>query len=277
MSDEGDTVLAGGGAQEGDHLGDRALGKQQVARCHTPAILDRAGDDLGGLHRAHERAGDDERKPHAPAVERAAQPAGVGAALDGQGARFVSRGVVARLRVPDERDAHGAASSARRATDPDSGWPPGVTRPGGRRGRRRRRHSESLGAWRRIPEVGGGGAAAGPGGVVDGAASAATGVDRRVDAVPLERRQVVIALGDRRQQALPHRVVVLLEPPNLGRSRCRGESTREARANALRNSACRDRHPGGAVLPDLHLLEIPLGRQAEQRLRYLGLAGPDGK
>jgi hypothetical protein len=96
--------------------------------------------------------------------------------------------------------------------------------------------------------------------------------------VGLQRRQVVVPLGDRRQQALAHRIVVLLEAPDLreialpgrvdlGRARERFEKLRLTQVVHRRRS----------VAAHLDLLEVALGRQAEQAFRDLRLAGPDGE
>ena len=92
----------------------------------------------------------------------------------------------------------------------------------------------------------------------------------------LERREVVIALGDRRQQALPHHVVVLLEARDLREvALARRVDLRGARERLQELGLAEVGHPCRAVLSGLGLLEIALGGQAEQRLRDLRLARAD--
>jgi len=98
----------------------------------------------------------------------------------------------------------------------------------------------------------------------------------RVDAVGAQRRQVVVALGDRHQQPLPHDIVVLLQPPDLGQVALPGRvDLRRPRVRLHEFGLVHLRHGGGAVTTAFGALEEPLGGQSQQRLGHVGLACPD--
>jgi hypothetical protein len=87
----------------------RPLGNQQIRHGDPVSVADLAGHDLGRLDRPHEWARDHQREFDTPSGQRASQPAGILSSAGGQRSRFVSRRVVAGLRVPDERHTHDAA------------------------------------------------------------------------------------------------------------------------------------------------------------------------